>query len=143
MNRAVGAALFRGIGGAVRALQIHSLCLFHIRAEVKQCRQHVMALEVGGMAGNMDETARRKPTLFEKRQPDPPRAALDPLTAVAALGLAARRALRAIDSHQSPVRQSGAGYGLELPIGWRLGGIPKPLEERLRALVRGTARMKP
>jgi len=108
MSHAAGAALFWGTGGAVRALQIHSLVRFEIRAEVKQCRQHVMALEVGGMAGNMDETARRKPALLEERQSDPPRATLDPLTAVAALGLAARRALRSVDSHQATVCQSGA-----------------------------------
>src|SRR5262245_10876470 len=126
------------------ALEPRALGVAQVRAEVEDVVQDVVALEVGLVAVEMDESAGGETAVLIEHEPDTPRAPLDRLAAVAAPRLRARRLFDAVDPREAPLGEAAAGRALQsFPLGDLKGRFGEGLQHRLGPLVCGAERVKP
>ena len=101
-------------------------------------------LEIVFSARDVHESARREKSFLKIHKPDAPRSALDRLTAMTTLCLAARRSLAPIDSRKATVRQTLTGHLFQAgAVGDILRRFSDRLQQLFRTLVGGTGQMKP
>src|SRR5262245_1053360 len=132
--------------GADESRQLRPLVLAQVRAEVEQRLQDRVALEVGVAAVEVDGSARRQAALFlaVEHETDAPAVLLDLLLAVAALRLATRRTLGAVDAREAALRRVAPCRALECRgVGHIRRSLREPLEHGLGTLVRRAHRVEP
>src|SRR6516164_2259093 len=130
--------------GAEDPFELGALLVAQVGAEVEHRLERRVALEVGVAAVEVHESARGEPALLEEHEPDAPAPALDPLLALAALRLATRCPLGAVDARQAALRRARARDALQARgIGDVRGTFREPLQDGLGPLVRRAPRMEP
>lgn len=123
--------------GAEDPFELGALLVAQVGAEVEHRLERRVALEVGVAAVEVHESARGEPALLEEHEPDAPAPALDPLLALAALRLATRCPLGAVDARQAALRRARARDALQARgIGDVRGTFREPLQDGLGPLVR-------
>jgi hypothetical protein len=114
------------------------------RTEVEDPIQQFIGLKVNLATGEVHVPAGSETPFFVVYNADTPTPPRDGLVAAAALGLPSRGSLGTVDTLEAFMRHASECRALEVPsIRHAVGCSRQRFEDRLRALIRRTQRMKP